>query len=270
MSLMWLVLRWHIAEYTGENSWHYPIKRRVTFASALELWITVENSPFSSNALLYLFHLYLLVWDQGRTWFSCSICSFTSEQAEHKSSAAEQRCPSVLRSIPSSEVVWLAQSYDLFRKNMADRFLLLLRYFLKDIFCISFPKGVRFTSMTDIILIIYCVFLLLAVFILHLLSFSPEYAGVLESIPCHLIYAAVLAYSEVKASTRLKEVKSSLPLEPTCFFCLMISSLWAICICLWRSNSSISRLRFSRWSSRSASRASLASLSCANLSWRDS
>ena len=36
---MTLVLRHYIAEYTDAKSGHYPIRRRVTFASALELGI---------------------------------------------------------------------------------------------------------------------------------------------------------------------------------------------------------------------------------------
>ena len=38
---------------------------------------------------------------QGRTWFSCSLYSFYSEQAEQKSSALEHLCWRT----PSSEVV---------------------------------------------------------------------------------------------------------------------------------------------------------------------
>ena len=36
MSLMTSVLRRYMAEYTDTNSWHYPIRHRVTFTSALE------------------------------------------------------------------------------------------------------------------------------------------------------------------------------------------------------------------------------------------
>ena len=39
-SLMTSVLQRYIAEYTDTNSWHYPIRCRVTFTSALEYFLS--------------------------------------------------------------------------------------------------------------------------------------------------------------------------------------------------------------------------------------
>ena len=48
-------LRQYIAEYTVANFWRYPIRRRVTYASALELVFYAFSTLFKSY------------WDDGRT-----------------------------------------------------------------------------------------------------------------------------------------------------------------------------------------------------------
>ena len=51
--------RQYIAEYTIANFWHYPIRRHVTYASALEVWLDSYFWPFlielyTQNMLIYL------------------------------------------------------------------------------------------------------------------------------------------------------------------------------------------------------------------------
>ena len=57
-SFMTSVFRRYIAEYTDAKFWRFPIRRRVTFASALE-WPT--HSPLKSNSYKLSLKLNLLV-----------------------------------------------------------------------------------------------------------------------------------------------------------------------------------------------------------------
>ena len=88
----------------------------------------------------------------GRTWFSCSVYSFYSEQAEFKSSAVEQLlhllrwCGWVTWPVPKKHGGPISASTQF--------------SFWKIYFCISFQKEVKFTNMIDHILYVYCVFLL--------------------------------------------------------------------------------------------------------------
>ena len=72
----------------------------------------------------------LYAWHQGRTWFSCSLYSFHSEQAEQKSSALEHLCwrtpeYSVFRGGVDRTVTWPVP-----KKKMADHCLHAWIYFL--------------------------------------------------------------------------------------------------------------------------------------------
>ena len=59
--VMALDLRQYIAEYTVANFWRYPIRRRVTYASALELSAYVPATNFISYNSTDYFYLQLLI-----------------------------------------------------------------------------------------------------------------------------------------------------------------------------------------------------------------
>ena len=58
------VLRRYITEYTDANSWRYPIRRRVTFASALEFSMIASsaNMKLFYAAYTILLRLYLFIF----------------------------------------------------------------------------------------------------------------------------------------------------------------------------------------------------------------
>ena len=66
-------LRQYIAEYTVANFWHYPIRRRVTYASALECPF---NIPWKANFCLafYFKWKYFVLVDHILTEAICLLC----------------------------------------------------------------------------------------------------------------------------------------------------------------------------------------------------
>ena len=104
---------------------------------------------------LLVFVMLWFMFYMGQTWFSCSVYSFYSEQAELKSSAAEQLSRGNPRTTPSSKVVWLGH-VTCSEKNVADRFLPPLDLvFERFIFAFPFKKK----SNLQIWSIIFCMFI---------------------------------------------------------------------------------------------------------------
>ena len=93
-SLMTSVLQRYIAEYSNANSWPYPIRHRVTFASALEFLVTILLSkvvPCSSELFSCEFHLSLSWWQNKQN----HLCAQQKHISAWVSAQSDQslRCP---------------------------------------------------------------------------------------------------------------------------------------------------------------------------------